>query len=421
VRRFARAGLSFKLFWVGLAQLAVVLVAIVALGMFVARRAARWDVPAVMTRVEPAAEHPADLQRLLSEMRSSGGPPISIYDARHALVASDVDPPLALPDVTFEPPHPGARHPHPPPSAFDSLRRALLGRQPPREAGRTAALHLPLPNGMGTLVLEPVGQFLGSWLLLLSVLASIVAMALGAYLTARFIVRPLVQVEKDLVANVAHELRTPLSRIRVALDIAGEGDAATARASLADIDLDLAELEGLIDDVLTTARLELAGGSRGGLRLNLESVPSATLVDESVARFRIRHSGRELEVARDPGLPELQADPVLLRRALDNLLENADKYSPDNSKPIALEVRRRGNQLTFEVRDHGIGISRRDLARVFSPFFRAERSRTRLGGGVGLGLTLAKQVVEAHGGTVRLESEPGAGTRARIALPLPSS
>jgi len=293
----------------------------------------------------------------------------------------------------------------------------LLGRPGPPGAERIVALHLPLENGMGVLVLDRGRQLLGFWLTALIALASVTAVGLGAYLTGRFIVRPLVKVEKELVANVAHELRTPLSRIRVALDIAGEGDAATARASLDDINLDLAELEALIDDVLTAARLEL-GASRARLPLNLQSMPCATLIGESVARFRIRHPAHRVELASDASLPTLAADPVLLRRALDNLLDNAAKYSPDTSRPIVLEVRRDGDRLCLEIRDSGVGISRRDLGRVFSPFFRVERSRARSAGGVGLGLTLARQVVEAHGGRIRLDSTPGAGTTARIELPV---
>jgi signal transduction histidine kinase len=354
-------------------------------------------------------------------MRSAGGPAISVYDAAHAVVASNVEPPLALPSVTHDPPRLGLRPPGrapAPPGVLEGVRRALLGGPP--HGGRIFALHLPLSNGMGVLVIDRGRQSLGFWLIALIVAASLSAVGLGAYLTSRFIVRPLLQVEKELVANVAHELRTPLSRIRVALDIAGEGDAATARASLADIDLDLAELEALIDDVLTAARLEL-GASRAGLPLNLQTVASAALVDESVTRFRIRHPAHQLELAREDALPALSADPVLLRRALDNLLDNAAKYSPDTSLPIALEVTQRDGRLRLEVRDQGSGISKRDLSRVFSPFFRAERSRSRTAGGVGLGLTLARQVVEAHGGRIRLESAPGAGTTACIDLPLRSA
>jgi signal transduction histidine kinase len=450
--RFLGTGLSFKLFWVGFLQLVVVLVSIVAIGALVAQRAARWDVPAVMNRVELVADDEEELRRVLHDMRQAGGPAISIYDSASALVASNVEPPLALPNVALDPPRlpgppdmhgprpwdpgpPGAppnmqgpppgmgrhgpRGPHgPPPGPVEGLRHALLGGPPPPGAGRFAALHVAMADGMGVVVIDRGAEYLGSWLVLLIVVASVTAVGVGSYLTARFIVRPLLQVEKELVANVAHELRTPLSRIRVALEIAGEGDAATARASLSDIGLDLAELEALIDDVLIAARLDLAGGGRGGFPLNVQSVPSAALVEESVARFRIRHPEHRLEVKRDAVLPTLAADPVLLRRALDNLLENAAKYSPDTARPIAFEITREHGRLRLEVRDQGIGIAKRDLARVFKPFFRAERSRTRAAGGVGLGLTLARQVVEAHGGSIRLGSAPGVGTTARIELPV---
>jgi signal transduction histidine kinase len=413
VKRVAQGGLSFKLFWVGLAELLAVFAAIMATSAFVARRAARWDIPAILDRVEPVAARPAELGRQLLDMRAAGGPAVSIYDSARALVASNVVPPLAVPKFTFDPPRAGTRPSRPPPGLVDDLRRAL-GGPPLHVPGHLVALHLPLPSGMGTLVIAPAARLSGWWLLLLTVSASLLAVGLGAYLTARLIVQPLLRVEKELVANVAHELRTPLSRIRVALDIAGEGDAATARASLADIDIDLAELERLIDDVLTAARLELTGR---GLPLNLETLPSSELLDESVARFRIRHPQHRLEVERDAVLPACEADPVLLRRTLDNVLENAAKYSPDTSHPIGLAVTHAGDRLCFEIRDHGIGVSKSDLRRVFSPFFRAERSRTRSGGGVGLGLTLAKQIVLAHGGTIRLESEPAAGTTVRIELP----
>jgi len=432
MKRGLRSGVSFKLFWVGLAQLVVVLSSVVVLGGLVARHAERWNVPAVLRRVEPLAQKPGELQPLLNEMRAAGGPAASIYDTERTLVASNVVPPLAIPAFVFDSPRRGEHHaaetlqgsaashrPRPPPGIFESLGHALLARSSPSGSERVAALHLALPSGLGVLVLDTGRPFLGTWLAVLTVLASLTAVGLGAYLTGRFIVQPLLQVEKELVANVAHELRTPLSRIRVALDIAGEGDAATARASLADIDVDLAELEALIDDVLTAARLDLTGG-RAGLPLNLQAVPSAALVEESVARFRIRHPAHGLAVTRDPALPVFEADPILIRRVLDNLLENAAKYSPDTTRPIVLSVTRQAERLRFEVRDHGIGIGKRDLERVFSPFFRAERSRTRHAGGVGLGLTLARHVIEAHGGRIHLASTEGEGTTARIELPVKS-
>ena len=100
----------------------------------------------------------------------------------------------------------------------------------------------------------------------------------------------------------------------------------------------------------------------------------------------------------------------MLRRVLDNLLDNARKYSSDDA-PIAIEVTRRGTGIRVEVVDQGAGISAADHARVFSPFFRADRSRTRASGGVGLGLALARRIVDAHGGTIDFASEPERGSR----------
>jgi signal transduction histidine kinase len=223
----------------------------------------------------------------------------------------------------------------------------------------------------------------------------------------------LLRAERELLANVSHELRTPLSRIRVALEIAAEGDADRARRTLSEIGGDLAEVERIVEDVLTAARLE-AGAAAFPLRR--ERVAAEELVARAAERFRAANPGRALEVAAEDALPALDADPVLLRRAIDNLLDNAAKYSAADA-PVALAAGREGDRLRVEVRDRGIGIAADDLPRLFTPFFRTERSRARAAGGTGLGLVLAKRIVEAHAGTIAIESEPGRGTTVRVALP----
>ena len=230
-------------------------------------------------------------------------------------------------------------------------------------------------------------------------------------------IEALVRSEKELLANVSHELRTPLSRIRVALDLAEEGEVTQARRYVEEIRLDLAELEQLLEDVLTTARLDLAGGRAGAeLPLRRERIPAAEVVASARARFEARHPGRELSVRVEGALPILDADPVLFRRALDNLLDNAAKYSEPPS-PVLLSARAAGGALEVEVRDEGIGIDAADLPKVFTPFFRSDRSRTRGTGGVGLGLALARRIVDAHGGTIAAESAPGKGTVLRARIP----
>ncbi len=256
MKRARSAGLVFKLSWVGLAQLVIVLGAALLTSVLVARYWARWDLPAVMDRIEPVATRPAELQQKLSEIREAGGPELSIYDGQGTLVSGNVTPALALPEFTHEPP-PFRTHPAwSPPGPLGVLLQSLLGEPPSGPfRHRHAAVRLLLQHGEGTLVMRRQRAGIGPWPLILTLLSGVVAVGVGAVLTARFIVRPLLNVEKELMANVAHELRTPLSRIRVALEIAGEGDAATARTSLEEIAMDLAELDVLIDDVLTAARL----------------------------------------------------------------------------------------------------------------------------------------------------------------------
>ena len=232
----------------------------------------------------------------------------------------------------------------------------------------------------------------------------------------------LLRAQTELLANVAHELRTPLARIRVALDLAEGADAAAARESLAEIATDLGELERLVDDILATARMDLAQNTTGdgALPLRRSRVAVEDVVAGAIQRLAQAHPGRRVEARVDPGLPALEGDPVLLRRALDNLLDNARKYSAPETK-IGVRAARRGDELVLQVIDRGEGMSREDLERLFAPFFRADRSRARRTGGVGLGLTLTRRIVEAHGGSVRAESTPGVGTTMTVVLPLPAS
>ncbi len=224
--------------------------------------------------------------------------------------------------------------------------------------------------------------------------------------------------EKQLLANVSHELRTPLARIRVALELAEEGDLERSRRYLAEIGADLAELDGLVEDVLTAARLDLAAGRDSGaaLPLRCERFDAGARVARAAERFRTARPGRALEVKGDGPLPELFGDPARLRRALENLLDNAAKYSDDGST-IELLAREEAGAVKVEVRDRGIGVPPEDMGQLFTPFFRTDRSRARGTGGVGLGLALAKRVVEAHGGRIAAESPPGGGMRVGFSVP----
>lgn len=226
--------------------------------------------------------------------------------------------------------------------------------------------------------------------------------------------------EKELLANVSHELRTPLARIRLALELLSGGeDKGRAASYVTDIEEDLAELEQLLDDVMTTARLDLARGTGGDVLppLRREALPGEKLVEAARSRFAIRFPERTLRCSLAKELPVVSADPALLRRVLDNLLDNAAKFSEPNQ---VIELESKGTPegtLVVDVRDHGMGILPADLDRIFEPFYRSDRSRDRATGGVGLGLAVARRIVEAHGGTITAQSSREGGTSFRVTIP----
>jgi signal transduction histidine kinase len=217
----------------------------------------------------------------------------------------------------------------------------------------------------------------------------------------------LVAHEKELVANVSHELRTPLARIRVAVELAAD-DPESAPGQLMGIEQDLLELDALIEDVITTARLDLG---EGGYTLRRSPVAVGPLLDDAARRFRERHPQTALEVEIGADLPEIEGDAALLGRVVRNLLANARTHG---APPIELTAAAHDGGVLVEVADRGPGVEHPD--RVFNPFFRGDLSRTRVTGGVGLGLTLCQRIVTAHGGEISARSRVGGGAVFRIEL-----
>jgi signal transduction histidine kinase len=231
-------------------------------------------------------------------------------------------------------------------------------------------------------------------------------------------VERLVAGQKELLANVSHELRSPLARIRVALALVPRD--AEGEARVRDVERDLVELDRLIEDVLSMARLEATG-----LPPHPGPVDARALLAELAERAGHDPvtAGRGVQVADGPPLA-LVADGPLLKRALWNLVENAAKYG---APPITLGVERAGDRLVFAVSDAGEGIGAAERERVLSPFYRLDRARTPAAPGApprgfGLGLAFARRVAEVHGGRIAIgpaATQEGRERGCRVAITIP--
>jgi signal transduction histidine kinase len=216
--------------------------------------------------------------------------------------------------------------------------------------------------------------------------------------------------EKEMFANISHEIRTPLARLRVALELCEDApaDAQQTIERLQGMGADLAELERLVDNVLTSARLDLAASGPAVIPLRRLAIDLNEFFTEVTARFFRHHPDRCLERHIPSALPTIMADPELLNRVCDNLLENAVKYS-EPGDPVKLIVANEVSRIKAQVADRGTGVQEEDLPHLFEPFSRSDRSRSRQTGGFGLGLTLCKRIIETHGGSIhaRLNKETG--------------
>jgi signal transduction histidine kinase len=213
--------------------------------------------------------------------------------------------------------------------------------------------------------------------------------------------------ERALLSAVSHELRTPMARIRVALEWAAEEG--TLPMPLDGVEGDLAELEALVENILASNRL-----IDGAFPLNTAPTDMTHLAQSEVARFNQQHPERSVELALTDA--ECTVDARLVSRVLRNLLSNAERYTDG---PLRLESAQDATSYVFTLLDRGPGLSERDRALVFEPFFRAEASRARATGGVGLGLTLSRRIVEAHGGWIEANAREGGGLSIRFGLPHP--
>jgi two-component system, OmpR family, phosphate regulon sensor histidine kinase PhoR len=229
--------------------------------------------------------------------------------------------------------------------------------------------------------------------------------------------RRLERLRQDFVANVSHELKTPLAVISSTVEALQDGaadDPDTRTAFLARVGDESARLLDLIQDLLSLARIESAE-----LRLEPEPVPLDRAIADCLERHAHRAEAKTLTLVEKPpadGPVAALADPGALRQVLDNLVDNAIKYTPNGGR-IAIRWSAAGGQACLEVQDTGIGISEADQLRIFERFYRADKARSRDAGGTGLGLAIVKHLAQAMRGTVRVTSKLGVGTTFRVTLP----
>lgn len=229
------------------------------------------------------------------------------------------------------------------------------------------------------------------------------------------------QERKDFVSNVSHELRTPLTSMRSYLEALNDGawkDPDIAPKFLEVTQNETDRMIRMIQDLLHLSRIDV-----GKSEFDVEIVNLNELLEHVLSRFDMMvnssdYAGKHYVIKRDiekePVWADIDTDPMI--QVLDNIMNNAVKYSPDGGT-ITGKLRLTGNHVIISISDQGMGIPKKDLRKVFSRFYRVDGARSRSMGGSGLGLAISKEVVQQHGGTIWAESQIGEGTTFNISLP----
>jgi signal transduction histidine kinase len=219
-----------------------------------------------------------------------------------------------------------------------------------------------------------------------------------------------------LLTAVGHDLRTPLASVRVIVEALSDGvvdDPDTVARYLRTAEGDLNALSHLVDDLFMLAYLE-----SGGLELERQPNSMTDLISDTLESFALRAERQRVTLRGEPcGTADVaEFDARYVERALANLVENALRYTPPGGQ-VVLQADAVPGGVSVKVSDTGPGIAEAEVARVFERFYRGEASRSRATGGSGLGLAIVKGIVEAHGGSVAVETAPGRGTTFSFVLP----
>jgi len=221
---------------------------------------------------------------------------------------------------------------------------------------------------------------------------------------------------RDLVAWAGHDLRTPLSSIRLLIEALSDGvitDPKEIQNYLSQANKHVATLSFLVEELFQISQLD-----SGAMPLTLEPASISDLISDTLESFSglAAQKGVKLSGSADEGVDPITMDLLWMGRALNNLVSNAIRYTPKDGE-ISLTVKPVGRNIIINIRDTGEGILPEDIPHVFERFYRGDKSRSRLSGGAGLGLAIAKGVVEAHHGEITIHSERLKGTTFTITLP----
>lgn len=222
-----------------------------------------------------------------------------------------------------------------------------------------------------------------------------------------------INTRRQMTADIAHELRTPLSLILGHAEAVHDGVLPPTRENFEIIREEATRLEHLVNDLRI---LSLADA--GELTINLQPIEPQRLLQEVAALYQYQTQRKNITLELDIASPlsTIEVDPGRMTQVLTNILDNALRHTPEG-RQIILAVKQVQGQIEISIQDSGPGITAQDVNRIFDRFYRTDPSRQREDGGSGLGLAIAKSIVQAHGGQIKAESEPGKGLKIMIALP----
>lgn len=222
------------------------------------------------------------------------------------------------------------------------------------------------------------------------------------------------QLRKQYIGDLAHELRTPLATLRSQVEAFQDGIWEPTAGRLQQCHDELMRLVRLVKEFE-----QLAAAENPQIQLKPEPVEAVRLIDLLIDRFQPSYRDKGVDLSFEPSDSELwfEGDMDRVQQIFTNLLDNALKYTPAGGN-VRLEVKKDQNNIHFFITDTGKGISQEDLPHVFERFYRGEKSRDRKTGGIGIGLSIVKALVQAHKGGIQIQSEPQKGTRVKVSLPI---